>query len=111
MDYCRELSDFMPGDYVMIALSDNGCGITEEIKSNLFEPFFTTKKIGKGTTFRIYLPRHAEKVLSTEKIEAQKNYETGCETILLVEDEAGILKMTTMMLERLGYNVLSDSSL
>ncbi|MEZ4577951.1 MAG: ATP-binding protein [Desulfobacterales bacterium] len=48
-DYCSEHSGFVPGDYVMIALSDNGCGMDKEIINNLFEPFFTTKGIGEGT--------------------------------------------------------------
>ncbi len=138
MDYCREHSGFKPGDYVMIALSDNGCGMDKAILENLFEPFFTTKGIGegtglglatvygivqqnngfinvysevdKGTTFRLYFPRHVGKMPVTEKPESQKSDETGCETILLVEDEESILKMTAMMLERLGYNVLAASN-
>jgi PAS domain S-box-containing protein len=136
-DYCHEHDGFRPGDYVMIALSDNGCGMDKEILTNLFEPFFTTKDVGKGTglglatiygiikqnngfinvysevdrgtTFRLYFPRHAGKVPRTEKSELEKIDKTGHETILVVEDEAAILEMTTMMLERLGYKVLAAS--
>lgn len=136
-DYCREHDSFKPGDYVMIALSDNGCGMNKEILDNLFEPFFTTKGIGEGTglglstvygivkqnngfinvysepntgtTFRIYIPMHVGKGLPTQNL-AKKIDSTGCETILLVEDEKAILTMTTMMLERLGYTVFKAST-
>jgi CheY-like chemotaxis protein len=138
MDYCREHEGFKPGDYVMVALSDTGCGMDKKTLENLFEPFFTTKGIGEGTglglatvygivkqnngfinvysevnngtTFSLYFPRHVGKVPSTENPEVQKIDEIGCETILLVEDELSIMKMTTMMLERLGYNVVSANS-
>jgi PAS domain S-box-containing protein len=136
--YCREHEEFIPGDFVRIAVSDNGCGMDKQTLGNLFEPFFTTKEVGKGTglglatvygivkqnhgfinvysepscgtTFKIYLPRYAQ---ATEKA-PQKGSEsadvTGNETILVVEDEKGILKMTTLVLERLGYTVLAASS-
>jgi signal transduction histidine kinase/ActR/RegA family two-component response regulator len=136
-DYCHEHGGYLPGDYVMTAISDNGCGMDREIQDKLFEPFFTTKDVGegtglglatvygivkqnngfinvysepnKGTTFRIYFPRNAEKDLPKQKPEPKGVDATGCETILLVEDEKAILKMTTMMLERLGYTVLAAS--
>ncbi len=138
MDYCLGHEGFKPGDYVMVALSDTGCGMDKKTLENLFEPFFTTKGIGEGTglglatvygivkqnngfinvysevnngtTFSLYFPRHVGKVPSTENPEVQKIDEIGCETILLVEDELSIMKMTTMMLERLGYNVVSANS-
>jgi CheY-like chemotaxis protein len=134
-DYCSEHSGFVPGDYVMIALSDNGCGMDKEIINNLFEPFFTTKGIGegtglglatvygivkqnngfinvysepgKGTTFKIYLPRHVAKNQPSISPEPKTISATGSETILVVEDEEAILSMTVLMLERLGYTVIA----
>jgi PAS domain S-box-containing protein len=137
-EYCKEHPGFIPGDFVLLAVSDNGCGMDKEILENLFEPFFTTKEVGKGTglglatiygivkqnhgfinvysepgqgsTFKIYLPRlvadeDAEKAVSEKKAAAG-----GTETILLVEDEPTILRMTWMMLERKGYSVISAAT-
>ena len=136
-EYCQNHPDFIPGDYVQIVVSDTGHGMEKEVLDNLFEPFFTTKRIGEGTglglatvygivkqnkgfinvyselklgtTFKIYLPRFAEK----KEIGVQENFQEkpqkGNETILLVEDEEAILKMTQMMLERLGYTVMATS--
>ncbi len=134
-DYCAEHAGFAHGDFVLLSISDNGCGMDKETLDRIFEPFFTTKGIGKGTglglatvygivkqnngfinvysetgqgaTFNIYLPRY---ISTDDKITVTKSEEPiprGEETILLVEDEPSILKMTTMMLERLGYSVLS----
>ncbi len=126
---------FVPGDYVLLAVSDNGCGMDTETISHLFEPFFTTKELGKGTglglatvygsvkqnngfinvysepgqgtTFKIFLPRYAAKAATETKELKPQAAERGSETILLVEDEPAILRMTTMMLELLGYKVLA----
>jgi len=134
-DYCSEHQGFVPGDFVMLALSDNGCGMDKETLENLFEPFFTTKDVGKGTglglatvygivkqnkgfinvysepgkgtTFKIYLPRFTEADKEVTLVPEEKKASGGDETILLVEDEPSILKMTRMMLERKGYTVLS----
>ena len=118
----------------MLAVTDNGCGMNKETLNNLFEPFFTTKNMdegtglglaiiygivkqnngfinvysepGQGTSFKIYLPRfHASEEVQ-EEILPEKPVPTGNETILLVEDEPAILRMTRMMLERKGYSVL-----
>jgi PAS domain S-box-containing protein len=137
-EYCSEHPGFIPGDFVLLAVSDNGCGMDRETLDNLFEPFFTTKEMGKGTglglatiygivkqnngfinvysehdrgsSFKIYLPRaFADK--DTDKAAPEKNEAAGgTETILLVEDEPAILNMTRMMLERKGYSVLSAAS-
>jgi len=132
--YCAEHPDVVAGDFVLLAVSDDGSGMDKETISHLFEPFFTTKEIGKGTglglatifgivkqnngfinvysepghgsTFKIYLPRNLTKTESLEKKTSDKINLDGTETILLVEDEPSILKMTQMMLERMGYNVL-----
>ena len=132
--YCADHPGFRLGEYVMLAVSDNGCGMDEEIKSHLYEPFFTTKELGKGTglglatvygivqqnngfinvysepgqgtTFKIYLPRHKAAAI-TEQTKVSAEMVGGHETILLVEDELSILTMTTIMLERLGYRILA----
>ncbi len=131
--YCREHAGFTPGEYVMMAVSDNGCGMDAETMAHLFEPFFTTKEIdkgtglglatiygivkqnngfinvysepGKGTTFKIYLPRHGGNAAPTPE-EVAGSVLHGNEVILLVEDEPMILQMTTKMIEHYGYKVL-----
>lgn len=135
--YCKEHQGFNPGSYVMMAVSDNGSGMDKKILDKLFEPFFTTKSIGQGTglglatvygivkqnhgfinvysepgegtTFKIYLPVHSETAVAKQK-DFKKTSLKGNETILLVEDEKAILKMTKIMLERLGYTVLTASA-
>ncbi len=132
--YCVEHVGFLPGDYVLLAVSDDGCGIEPEALPYLFEPFFTSKEVGKGTglglatvygivkqnkgfitvhseqgqgaTFRIYLPRHTADPTQATKTDEEESISRGHETILLVEDEPMILEMTVAMLERLGYTVL-----
>jgi len=134
-EYCKQHSDFTPGDFVMLAVSDNGCGMDKATLDNLFEPFFTTKDVGKGTglglatiygivkqnngfinvysepgqgsTFKIYLPRLVADEETDKTVPKKKAAAGGTETILLVEDEPTILRMTRMMLERKGYSVLS----
>ena len=124
----------IPGDYVMVEVADNGCGMSEDTLSHLFEPFFTTKEVGKGTglglatvygivqqnrgfikvestlscgtRFKIYLPRHRGMLSDTENKEIETPAEQGHETILLVEDEPILLDMTKEMLELNGYQVL-----
>jgi CheY-like chemotaxis protein len=133
--YCAEHAGFIPGDFVMLAVSDNGCGMDKETMEQIFEPFFTTKEVGKGTglglpmiygivkqnngfincysepgkgtTFRIYLPRHTIETdeAITEVCHEEVAFGQG-ETLLLVEDEPAIIKMCQTMLEKLGYNVL-----
>jgi len=133
--YCRDHPGFIPGDFVLLAVSDNGCGMDKKTLDNLFEPFFTTKGVGQGTglglatvygivkqnngfiniysepdlgsTFKIYLPRQAADDETAIGIPARETSPGGDETILLVEDEPMILDMTTIMLERLGYTVLA----
>ena len=134
-DYCADYADYTPGEYIMLAVSDTGCGMDKKTLSNLFEPFFTTKAMGKGTglglstvygivkqnngfinvysepgegtTFKVYLPSHEGK---TAHIAAESTVEAvniGSETILLVEDEPAILKLGKKILERIGYTVLA----
>jgi CheY-like chemotaxis protein len=127
-----------PGRYVILEITDNGCGMGEEILANIFEPFFTTKEIGKGTglglatvygivkqnsgyievdsepgqgtSFKIYLPRQELKEAANEQLRKPAKIPTGIETVLLVEDEKSLLKFTRMLLEELGYTVLSSDS-
>lgn len=134
-EYCKKHPGFIPGDFVALAVSDNGCGMDEDTMKNLFEPFYTTKEVGKGTglglatvygivkqnngfinvysepnqgtTFRIYLPRYLAETETLEKKPSDPINLDGTETILLVEDEPSILRMTRMMLERMGYKVLA----
>ena len=132
-EYCATHFGFIPGEFVLLAVSDDGCGMDKETMSHIFEPFFTTKGIGEGTglglamvygivkqnngfiniysepghgtTFKIYLPRH-EGTASQIPVEgAAKPLSRGQESILLVEDEVNILNITTVLLEKLGYKV------
>ncbi|MGC8493517.1 MAG: PAS domain S-box protein [Syntrophobacteraceae bacterium] len=132
--YCAEHEEAVPGEYVLLTFGDNGCGMDKEILDRVFEPFFTTKEVGKGTglglattygivkqnngfidvfsvpgqgtTFKIYLPRHEGKAEQAGKDIPVGPVRAG-ETILLVEDEPGMLNMGAEMLTRLGYHVLT----
>jgi PAS domain S-box-containing protein len=134
-DNCALHAGIAPGDYTLLVISDDGCGMNKETISHLFEPFFTTKEMGKGTglglstvygvvkqnkgfinvysepgmgtTFKIYLPSNEAKAAAESKETKPQAVARGSETILLVEDEAAILRMTTLMLESLGYSVLA----
>lgn len=129
---------FIPGEYIRISVSDNGCGMDRETMSHIFEPFFTTKGVNKGTglglatvygavkqnngyinvysepdqgsTFTICLPRHVGKDEKLKKKGLTEAPLRGQETILLVEDEPSILEVTTMILEMQGYSVLTAST-
>jgi len=123
-----------PGAYVMLAVSDSGAGMTQEVKQRLFEPFFTTKGLGKGTglglsivygivkqnqgeivvyseagrgtTFKIYFPQ-VEGIDDDPSQDQDVRQATGTETILLCEDEEVVRKLVSTMLSRSGYRVLA----
>ena len=140
--YCRDHQDFMAGEFVLLSVSDDGCGMDQETATNIFEPFFTTKEVGKGTglglamvygmvkqnngfirvetapaqgtRLEIYLPKYVEDEATVNVTPHHDNLENsivhGEETILLVEDEPALLKMTLAMLSKQGYSVLTASS-
>lgn len=132
--------DIAPGDYVKISITDNGCGISKENLAKVFEPFFTTKQVGKGsglglsmvygfvkqskgnatiyseeghgTTVNLYLPRAIPKE-STVPETSKPKFEvvrSGNETILVVEDEPDLLRLTIDFLSDLGYRVISAAN-
>jgi len=134
--YCVTHPAAKPGEYVMVAVSDDGCGMDKETLDNIFDPFFTTKEVGKGTglglasihgiaeqngglvhvyselgkgtTFRLYLPRHRpEASIPTAPEEPPAEaLPRGTETILVAEDELVILSVCGTSLGNLGYEVL-----
>ncbi len=135
-EYARHHSPAQPGDYVMVAISDTGAGMDTETQSHIFEPFFTTKgtkgtglglstvygivkqsggyiwvssEVGKGTIFKIYLPRVASIEEGVPQVAAPvetHKAEPGTETILLVEDEANLRYLARQYLEKQGYKVI-----
>jgi len=137
-DYCAANPEAAPGDYVRLVVSDSGKGMDRETLTHIFEPFYTTKELGKGTglglatvygavkqnngfiniysepgngtTFSIHLPRYAGDTFRTQEELGSQTVLRGQETILLVEDEAAILNITAIMLEKQGYTVLRGDS-
>ena len=133
--YCADHPGFIAGEYALLAVSDDGCGMDKETIDQIFEPFFTSKEIGKGTglglamvygivkqnngfinvysepgigtTFRIYLSRHVGPTPDMSREKAAEIPLSRGETVLLVEDEPAILSMGKIMLEQLGYRVLA----
>jgi two-component system, cell cycle sensor histidine kinase and response regulator CckA len=127
----------IPGRHVMLAVTDTGCGMTDEVKARAFEPFFTTKEPGKGTglglatvygivrqsggdvavhsepgvgsSFKVYLPAVASPDHRPDSIEPRPA-PNGHETVLLVEDEDGVRRLTRLVLESHGYRVIEAGS-
>ena len=137
-EYCRDHTGFQTGDYVMLSVSDDGCGMDRETLDKIFEPFFTTKALGKGTglglatvygivkqnngfinvysergqgtTFRIYLPRYSGDISEKHVDRPMALAMGGGETVLVVEDDVSILKLARQMLSSLNYSVLTANT-
>jgi two-component system cell cycle sensor histidine kinase/response regulator CckA len=132
--YARQNVSVTPGSYVMLSVSDTGCGMDRETQLRIFEPFFTTKEPGKGTglglstvygivkqnaghiraysvpgegtTFRLYLPRLGEAAKRSEPSQVLETILLGTETVLIVEDEEPLRMLARICLEDNGYSVL-----
>jgi len=137
-EYCRLHPDAVPGDYARLAVSDDGTGMSAEIRARIFEPFFTTKgvgtgtglglatchgivkqsggtinvysELGVGTTIRAYFPTTREAVAETTPGERSSTLMRGSETILLVEDEPMVRELGVLALSSLGYRVIEASN-
>jgi CheY-like chemotaxis protein len=133
--YCADHAGFVPGDFVLMAVSDNGCGMDKEILDNIYEPFFTTKDIdkgtglglptvygivkqnngfinvysepGKGTVAKIYLPPHGGNPVKIQGKKVANVMQGHGETILVVEDDLLILKLTEKIFNGLDYTLLT----
>lgn len=129
-DYARNNPDVVAGEYVMLAVSDTGTGMTEDVKAHVFEPFFTTKErgrgtglglatsygivkqggghialyseLGVGTTAKVYLPLSGERATA---VAPARGLPSGNETVLLVEDELAVRRVAARMLRSWGYQV------
>ena len=137
--YTRDHAVVVPGPYVLLAVTDTGIGMTNDTVTHIFEPFYTTKEsgrgtglglstvygivkqsggyiwvyseLGKGTTFKVYLPRVKDAVLDSPAPEILASAtRKGHETILLVEDEPDLRELTQMVLSERGYTVIEASS-
>jgi CheY-like chemotaxis protein len=135
-DYVAQHPGVIPGDYVMIEVNDNGCGMPPEVTNQIFDPFFTTKELGKGsglglsmvfgflrqsgghihvysevgvgTTFRLYLPRAEKDAEAAAEVRPAVAAVAGGrgETVLVVEDNAALRRVATLLLKELGYQVI-----
>ena len=136
--YVRIHPDAKIGEFVQIAVSDDGCGIAKENMPKIFEPFYTSKQlgrgtglglsivygiirqnngfvnvyseVGKGTTFRVYLPSTNKDVVPKPQAVGDDYLSRGNETVLLVDDEPSTLEVTKQLLESLGYHVLATDN-
>jgi two-component system cell cycle sensor histidine kinase/response regulator CckA len=133
--YVSQHPGLRPGSYVMLSISDTGGGMDADTLSHIFEPFFTTKQpgkgtglglstiygivkqsggyiavesaVGRGTIFRIYLPRVQAAVEETKVTAPHQAEQTGTATVLVVEDETALRRLLCLSLERRGYKVLA----
>lgn len=132
-EYCRDHVWAKPGRYVLVSVTDTGCGMTREIMDRIFEPFFTTKgmhegtglglsmvygivkqhggmigvysEVDKGTTFKVYLP-HSERAAEDVGNKIEGEVPRGNETILVVEDDEAVRGLSRTVLEAAGYTVI-----
>lgn len=135
-DYARTHINVIPGRYVLLSVSDTGCGMSPEVKERIFDPFFTTKEkdkgtglglstvygivkqsgghiwvyseLGQGATFKIYLPRVEDGVAAEAFAEKDKGSDLlrGSEIVLLVEDDPSVRNLAARILRGQGYTVL-----
>jgi len=126
-----------PGSYARLEVSDTGCGMPQEVIANIFEPFFTTKEegrgtglglatvygivdqaggaieveseVGRGTTFRVYLPHTSKSEPGPQESPVVQVYAAAYETVLLVEDEPRVAGLVASALKKTGYIVLQAS--
>ena len=136
--YARAHTGVIPGEYVMLSVSDTGTGMTEEVKAHLFEAFFTTKpkgkgtglglatcqtimqqsgghigvysEVGRGTTFKVYFPQVQQPLDAAARPDQAEPLPRGTETLLVVEDEPSVRNLACAMLEAQGYQVLSAAN-
>jgi len=136
--FCTGHEGCAAGDFVLLTVTDNGCGMDRDVIDMLFEPFYTTKetgqgsglglatvygivhqnngfikvdsKVGKGTTIRVYLPRYVGAGDRSEEAGSGGGHPVGPATVLLVVDEPAILGTTREMLEQIGCNVLTAAT-
>jgi PAS domain S-box-containing protein len=137
-NYAHTHAGVIPGDYVMLSVSDTGTGMTDEVKARLFEPFFTTKPLGKGTglglttcqtivqqsrghigvyseidkgtAFKVYLPRVDQPLGNDTQFIKAGPLPRGTETLMIVEDEPSLRFLARCVLEAQGYTVLCASN-
>jgi two-component system, cell cycle sensor histidine kinase and response regulator CckA len=137
-EYCSHHTNVIPGNYVTLAMSDTGCGMSHDVKQHIFEPFFTTKSLGHGTglglattfgavrqaggsievysepdqgaSFKIYLPRVEAQAEQVIQEKPDANISRGTETVLIVEDETSVRELALRILKHLGYSVISASN-
>jgi two-component system cell cycle sensor histidine kinase/response regulator CckA len=136
--YCKLRPEVIPGKYVMLAVTDTGCGIDEKNQKQIFEPFFTTKEPGKGTglglatvfgtvkqssgyiyvysepelgsTFKIYLPEVQTRKAKSRNRPKERSGQATDGTILLVEDDEALRELVSQILDRTGYSVVPASN-
>ncbi len=136
--YCAAHPWAKPGNYILLRVSDTGCGMDQDTKDHIFEPFFTTKAPGKGTglglatvygivkqhkgliqvysepgfgaAFNIYFPMTDAKAPEASEIEENPEVQGGTETILLAEDNEMVRKLAAHILENAGYTVLKTAN-
>jgi PAS domain S-box-containing protein len=137
-NYARTHTNVIPGRYVLLSVSDTGCGMSPEVKERIFDPFFTTKgkdkgtglglstvygivkqsggniwvysEPGQGTTFKIYLPRVEEEADAFPEKDEVDDLPRGSEIVLLVEDDPSVRSLAVRVLREQGYTVLEASN-